>query len=60
MDNEVNSLAKRVELKLELTPCSKKCEYCDWGPMCCEWCGKLKNNKRKITAENCIVKNKKK
>ena len=56
----MDNVAKRVELKLELTPCSKKCEYCDWEPMCCEWCGKLKSNKRKITAENCIVKNKKK
>ena len=45
MDNVVNELRKK--LKLDLKVIIKKCEYCDWNPICCEWCGKLKNNKRK-------------
>ena len=47
MDNEVNRLRKKLELELDLKISAKKCEYCDWNPSCCEWCGKLKNNKRK-------------
>ena len=45
MDNEVNRLRKKLELELDLV--QKRCEYCDWNPTCCEWCGKLKNNRRK-------------
>ena len=59
MDNEVSMLAKKVELKLELKCCSRKCEYCDWSPMCCEWCGKTKNNKRKSIIERNINKKEK-
>ena len=46
MDNEVNKLNKKLVLDLKIN--AKRCEYCDWNPMCCEWCGKLKNNKRKL------------
>ena len=56
MDNEISMLAKKVELKLELKCCSRKCEYCHWSPMCCEWCGKTKTNKRKVIIERNINK----
>ena len=58
MDNEVSMVAKKLELKLELTSCSRKCEYCDWC-MCCEWCGKTKNNTRKVITERNINKKEK-
>ena len=45
MDNEVNKFNKKLKLDLKIN--AEKCEYCDWNPMCCEWC-KLKSNKRKL------------
>ena len=43
--DEVKELKKNLRLNLKID--IRKCEYCDWQPLCCEWCGKLKNNKRK-------------
>ena len=43
--DEMKELKKSVKLNLKID--NKKCEYSDWQPSCCEWCGKLKNNKRK-------------
>ena len=44
----MNELRKSLKLNLNLTE-NKKCEYCDWKPDCCEWCGKMKHtNKPKL------------
>ena len=43
--DEVKELKKKLKLNLKID--IRKYEYCDWEPLCCEWCGKLKNNKRK-------------
>ena len=56
MDNEVNSLRKKLKLDLKIS--AKKSEYCDWSPTFCDWCDKLKNNKRKAISSGHNIKKK--
>ena len=45
---DMKEVRKQLKLNLNLKE-TKKCEYCDWVPNCCEWCRKIKlSNKRKI------------
>ena len=54
--DDIKELKKKLKLELKLD--LRKCEYCDWQPSCCEWCGKLKNNERKICEKSCDIKKK--
>ena len=53
--DDIKDLRKKLKLQFNIHD-QRKCEYCDWQPTCCEWCGKLKNNKRKICATSCDIK----
>ena len=60
--NNDNMKELRDKLSLNLKINNRKCEYCDWKPTCCEWCGKIKssNNKRKLVEHKDCLQLKKK
>ena len=41
--DDIKQLRTKLKLDFRIHD-SKKYEYYDWDPNCCEWCGKLKNN----------------
>ena len=53
--DDIKDLRKKLKLELNIHN-QRKCEYCDWNPNCCKWCGKLKNNKRKLGSIETFVK----
>ena len=58
--DDIKQLRTKLKIDLRIHD-SKKCEYCDCDPNCCEWCGKLKNNnKRKRDSIQTIARKKRK
>ena len=55
--DDIKDLRKKLKLELNIHN-QWKCEYCDWDPNCCKWCGKLKNNKCKKGSIETFVKKK--